>query len=218
MEQAVDHVLDQRLARRAGPARAGTLFTSVVLHAAVLIAFVVVPLLARKNAAPIQYAPVVIVPRIESAPPAAKAKKRAKPHAAKAAPTPVKSMSVAKKAPATKAEAPREPKAASAAAAPPGPSIATLDNPDFTYGYYIDQMLSLIRANWQRPAVGAGVQAVVSFQIQRNGTITGIDISQSSGSPAFDFAGLRAVHLSSPLPPLPASFTGDSLGVNLILK
>ncbi|HKI86190.1 MAG TPA: TonB family protein, partial [Thermoanaerobaculia bacterium] len=200
------------------PARVATVLTSVLLHAVILIAFVVVPLLARKHAPPIQYAPVVIVPQVETAPPAPKPKKTAAPHPAKTTPAPVKSMSVAKPAPAAKSETPREPKVARAAAVPPGPSIATLDNPDFTYGYYIDQMLSLIRANWQRPAVGAGVQAVVSFQIQRDGSITGIDISQSSGSPAFDFAGLRAVHLSSPLPPLPASFSGDSLGVNLILK
>ena len=202
MEQAVDQVLDRRLARHDRPARPATVLTSVALHIAILVAFVVVPLLARKNAPPIQYAPVVIVPQIETAPPVQRPKKEKRPATHRSQPS-SKEMAMPSKKPAPASAPKAQPRAAEPAAPPPGPSIATLDNPDFTYGYYIDQMLSLIRANWQRPAVGTGVQAIVSFQVQRNGTITGIDISQSSGSPAFDFAGLRAVHLSSPLPPLP---------------
>ncbi len=216
MQQAVDQVLDRRLARHDAPARTATLLVSVAFHVAILTAFVVVPLLARKNAPPIQYAPVVIVPQIETAPPVQRRKEH--PRATRPKEPSPKEMTIPSKKPAPAAAPKPEPKAAEPTPPPPGPSIATLDNPDFTYGYYIDQMLSLIRANWQRPAVGAGVEAVVSFQVQRDGTITGIDISKSSGSPAFDFAGLRAVHLASPLPPLPASFSGDSLGVNLILK
>lgn len=215
MEQGVDQVLDRRSARHDGPARVGTVLSSIILHSAILAAFVVVPLLARRNAPPIRYAPIVIVPQIETQPSTARHKRESRRVRRPSKPRP-KGMTI----PSKKAAAPPRPKpqTSEAAAPPPGPSIATLDNPDFTYGYYIDQMLSLIRANWERPTVAPGVQAIVSFQVQRDGTITGIDISQSSGSPAFDFAGLRAVHLASPLPPLPASFSGDSLGVNLILK
>ena len=99
-----------------------------------------------------------------------------------------------------------------------GSEIAGLDNPDFTYGYYIDQLLSRIDSNWVRPAVGDTVRAVVSFRIQRNGSITPPEITESSGNGAFDLAALRAVSNAAPFPPLPRAYRHDSLGVNLIVR
>lgn len=102
--------------------------------------------------------------------------------------------------------------------APVGAAVAALDNPDFTYGYYLDQMLGLIGANWRPPVTGEQLQAVVHFLVNRDGSIQDVTLAQSSGNSAFDLAGLRAVQSSSPLPPLPASYRHDSLGVNLILR
>jgi protein TonB len=99
-----------------------------------------------------------------------------------------------------------------------GSEIAGLDNPDFTYGYYIDQLLSRINSNWVRPAVGDNVRAVVSFRIQRNGSITPPEVTESSGNGAFDLAALRAVSNAAPFPPLPRAYRHDSLGVNLIVR
>ena len=45
-----------------------------------------------------------------------------------------------------------------------GAAVAGLDNPDFVYGYYVDQMLSMIQRNWVRPMVGSGVEATVHYQ------------------------------------------------------
>ncbi len=98
-----------------------------------------------------------------------------------------------------------------------GSSIAGLEDPDFGYGYYIDRLLQLIDANWTRPPVGGEVKAVVYFRIQRNGQIADLKIAQPSGYNAFDLAALRAVENAAPLPPLPASYRHDSLGVNLIV-
>jgi TonB family protein len=102
--------------------------------------------------------------------------------------------------------------------APIGAAVAGLDNPDFTYGYYLDQMLGLIAANWRPPVTGERLQATVHFLINRDGSIEEISLAQPSGNSAFDLAGLRAVQSSSPLPPLPASYRHESLGVNLILR
>ena len=99
-----------------------------------------------------------------------------------------------------------------------GAPTAMLDNPDFTYGYYVDQMVSLISRNWTRPLVGGGVEAWVHFDIARDGSISGIRIVRSSGINSFDLAALRAVQSTSPLPPLPRAFREDSLGVNLIVR
>jgi TonB family protein len=101
-----------------------------------------------------------------------------------------------------------------------GSSITTLDNPDFTYDYYIAQLLSRIDQNWTRPPVGAGVHAIVSFHIQSDGSIADLQVRQSSGFDTFDLAALRAVQNASPFPPLPRAYTvgHNSLGVNLSVR
>jgi len=105
-----------------------------------------------------------------------------------------------------------------AGTSPFGAAVAALDNPDFTYGYYLDQMLGLIGSNWRPPVTGEQLQAVVHFVVTREGVIQEVSVAESSGNSAFDLAGLRAVQSSSPLPPLPASYRHQSLGVNLILR
>jgi TonB family protein len=98
-----------------------------------------------------------------------------------------------------------------------GSQIAGLDNPDFTYGYYLDRLLSLIDANWVRPSMGSGVRAIVSFRIQRDGSLADLRVSESSGYNSFDLAALRAVQNAAPFPPLPRPYRGDDLGVNLVV-
>ena len=44
-----------------------------------------------------------------------------------------------------------------------GAAVGGLDNPDFVYSYYVDQMLGMISSNWQRPAIGGKVEAMVHF-------------------------------------------------------
>ena len=99
-----------------------------------------------------------------------------------------------------------------------GSAIAGLDNPDFKFGYYIDQLLGAIDAKWARPNMGGDVRAIVSFRIQRNGSLTDLEVAESSGYNSFDLAALRAVQNASPFPPLPRGYKHDSLGVRLIVR
>jgi periplasmic protein TonB len=99
-----------------------------------------------------------------------------------------------------------------------GSQIAGLDNPDFKFGYYIDQLLSAIDSKWVRPPLGNDVKAVISFRIQRDGSLTDLQVAQSSGYNSFDLAALRAVQNASPFAPLPRAYRNDSLGVNLIVR
>ena len=101
---------------------------------------------------------------------------------------------------------------------PFGAAVAGFDNPDFVYNYYVQQMLAMIGSHWNRPSVGKNVELTIHYRIERDGTLTEIEIVAPSGSDVFDLAGLRAVRLASPLPPLPASYPHDSLGVNLIIR
>lgn len=93
-----------------------------------------------------------------------------------------------------------------------------VEDPNFTYGYYLDRVVAAINANWVRPPVGDVEQAVLYFRIQRDGTITELRIAEPSGSETFDRAAFRAVESSSPLPPLPSGYKRPSLGINLIVK
>lgn len=96
--------------------------------------------------------------------------------------------------------------------------VQGFDDPDFVYGYYLDQMVGRIRSQWQRPVIGGEVSAVISFRIYADGRVSGARIETSSGYGAFDLAALQAVKSASPLPPLPKSYRKSSLGVNLIVR
>jgi protein TonB len=99
-----------------------------------------------------------------------------------------------------------------------GAAVASLDNPDFTYGYYLDRMVALIRSRWTRPAVAVGTRTTLHFVISKNGAIGELEIRQPSGIPVFDQTAVRAVSEASPLPPLPVGYRHDTLGVTLIVE
>ncbi len=95
---------------------------------------------------------------------------------------------------------------------------ARFDQPDFHYSYYVERMLVTIGMNWFKPAISVPISPVVRFRIERDGTISDPEIERPSSLPFVDRAALRAVLASSPLPPLPAEFAGDHLGVHLIFE
>ena len=92
-----------------------------------------------------------------------------------------------------------------------------VEDPNFTYGYYLDRVVAVISSNWLRPMIG-NLETRLHFRIQRDGTITDLRVVESSTSREFDDAALRAVNASSPLPPLPKGYSEDDLGINLIVK
>lgn len=95
-----------------------------------------------------------------------------------------------------------------------GASVAAFDT-DFPFAYYIEQLQSLIGANWLKPNVPDGTACTVAFQIQRSGQVTDVKVESASGLPFYDRAAARAVYAANPLPPLPPEFAGERLGVHL---
>jgi periplasmic protein TonB len=89
---------------------------------------------------------------------------------------------------------------------------------DFPYTIYIDRMKMLIGQRWLRPQAANGVNATVSFVINRDGTIRDAKNEILSGNGTFDRAALRAVLEASPLPPLPFGYNGTYLGVHLTFR
>jgi protein TonB len=132
----------------------------------------------------------------------------------------------------SRGRATEEPPSQQPATGPPGPrgvaggnpestltaSLGSIDNPNFTYGYYLDRLVLLIGAQWERPALGGGIQAVVHFRILANGTVQDVELAKSSGYSSFDLAAMRAVQTAAPFPPLPRGYREGELGLNVVFR
>jgi len=240
MADVVSPVLDRRREQIGRRALGAAATLACLLHAGLVIAAIVLPHLLSAPLEPPSYVAVQIVPAarlgIEKPKPARRpAPKKPEPvpepRARTEAPT-LAEKKPEKTKPAPAEEPPDTPAAAAAAIDPEpqgsptgaeaglslGAAVAGFDNPNFTYGYYVDQMLAKISSNWSRPPVGSGIETILHFRIERDGRISDLRITNSSGINGFDLAALRAVQASSPLPPLPRAFREDTLGVNLIVR
>jgi periplasmic protein TonB len=240
----VDRVLDHRRHRGAAAKPAAAWLWSAFLHAFVAVALWFVPGLFAAPPEPIEYVPVTIfspaILGIEEPPPPPPPKPappKPLPPEPEPEPEPIDkdTMVLAEKEKRVEKQEPppqRPPPPPPPAMPPPkrtgSPFGATLgaatskarvgvEDPNFTYGYYLDRVVAVISDNWVRPPVGVE-QAVLYFRIQKDGTITDLRLAEPSGSEVFDRAALRAVESSSPLPPLPSSYKRPSLGINLIVK
>jgi TonB family protein len=92
-----------------------------------------------------------------------------------------------------------------------------LDTANFCCPEYIATMVDLIRRNWDSRQQSAGM-TIVKYTIQRDGSLTNIEVEKSSGYPTLDFLANRSLQLTRKLPPLPAAFTEPSLTVHLVFE
>jgi TonB family protein len=94
----------------------------------------------------------------------------------------------------------------------------SVDAADFAFTYYLIAVRNRVGQNWGAPAgletQGNVVRCTVYFQIDRFGGVSNVKLEESSGVPFFDQSALRAVSVSSPLPPLPQDYGKPSLGVH----
>ena len=58
----------------------------------------------------------------------------------------------------------------------------------------------------------------LTFDIGRNGKISGVGVQQSSGIPTLDRSAQRAVLASDPLPALPPDYRGSSVSVTFYFE
>jgi TonB family protein len=112
---------------------------------------------------------------------------------------------------------------AAAATGPPAGAGGTagiggfkIDQADFKYPVYIERLVLIIGLNWFKPTQQVTTSPVVHFQILRDGTIADARIVVSSGLPFVDRAAMRAVLASSPLPPLPADYGRQDIGIQVV--
>ena len=96
-------------------------------------------------------------------------------------------------------------------------SGSTLDVADFCCPDYIVTMLERIRSAWQQNQGSTG-ESLVKFTIQRDGSLTGVQVEKTSGNPTLDIASQRAVAMTRKIPPLPDAFPNPTLTVHLNFK
>ncbi len=78
---------------------------------------------------------------------------------------------------------------------------------------YVAEMLQIIHRNW-RQQQGARGATIMKFVIDRQGMLSDIAVSRTSGNFLLDQAATRALTLTK-LPPLPREYTNPTLTVNL---
>jgi TonB family protein len=61
---------------------------------------------------------------------------------------------------------------------------------------------------------GRPIKTVLYFRVQRDGKVTQVSVESSSGYAFFDQTAMRALLAAAPLPPLPAAYTDNYLGVH----
>jgi len=89
---------------------------------------------------------------------------------------------------------------------------------DFRFAYYLAAIRNKIGRYWEPPpgldARGRQIRATLYFRIQRDGEITLASVETSSGYAFYDQTAMRALISAKPLPPLPAGYTDQYLGVH----
>jgi TonB family protein len=95
-------------------------------------------------------------------------------------------------------------------------NIVTTDYADFCCPTYLNQMVDLIKRNWNSNQ-GASGQVQVKFTIRRDGLLSDVQVEKSSNVSMLDLESQRAILKTKALPPLPREFTPDTLTVHLVL-
>jgi periplasmic protein TonB len=85
---------------------------------------------------------------------------------------------------------------------------------DFCCPEYLGTMVHRIRQNWNSGR-GTTATTTMTFTIQRDGTITDVRLSRSSGNQMLDFLAERALLAVRQLPPLPDAYPHPSLILDL---
>jgi periplasmic protein TonB len=90
-----------------------------------------------------------------------------------------------------------------------GGSLGFGDNSPFgmQFGWYAQRLIEQVGQHWQTGGLDPRSRpASVMFTIRRDGTVTGVRLSQSSGNMAMDLSVQRAILDAQPFPPLPSQF------------
>lgn len=97
------------------------------------------------------------------------------------------------------------------------PGNFSIDTQGFDLGPYAKKIQQIVRANWNVPQVARNLylkgRVEVLFNIQRDGTITDVQLGTTTGFEPLDKSAEFAIRYSDPLPPLPSFIPEDKIKV-----
>ena len=102
----------------------------------------------------------------------------------------------------------------------PGEKAVQASFTNFPYPWYITQVRNSLWTSWQKlmPKKTIGLSVLISFNIDKNGAIYGVQIDKSSNNEDFDYKGKLAVLNSASYPPLPQDYGKEILTVTVEFK
>jgi protein TonB len=85
------------------------------------------------------------------------------------------------------------------------------------FSWYVTAVQQRVSSNWLQSTIDASVswapRVVITFDILRDGTITNVQVTQSSNNYSVDSSAVRAVQQSNKVMALPAAYAGSRVGV-----
>jgi periplasmic protein TonB len=85
------------------------------------------------------------------------------------------------------------------------------------YSWYVDAVRRKVSENWLKyevdPSISRASRVYLTFDIQRNGEPTNIQVSQGSGVPSLDMSAKRALQRIDTFGPLPSDYSGSKVSV-----
>jgi periplasmic protein TonB len=86
------------------------------------------------------------------------------------------------------------------------------------FGNYVMILRQRVAEKWRTNDVDPRIHtlptpAIVTFDLNRDGSVSNVRIAQSSGNPAMDYSAQRAIYDASPFPGLPAAYERNSANI-----
>lgn len=101
---------------------------------------------------------------------------------------------------------------------PSGPTTVGDNNFASLYPWYVDQINRIMSQNWNKREVDsrtpAGARVYLVFIIHRDGSVSGVQLDRSSGSPSLDTSCQRAVQRVDTFGNLPSNYNQSTLRVS----
>lgn len=98
-----------------------------------------------------------------------------------------------------------------------GGTGARIDVGDFCCQQYLAAMQERILRNWESRQQTLGT-TILTFTVQRDGTLSAVAVERSSGNPTLDFIATRALRLTQRIPPLPTEYPNQTLLVHMTFE
>ncbi|MDE2292878.1 MAG: TonB family protein [Elusimicrobia bacterium] len=92
------------------------------------------------------------------------------------------------------------------------------DMPNFPYPWYLTSLRQRLWQQWSENMPPGPAECQVAFTLMRDGSVVDLQVEETSGDRAFDYAALSAVRGLGPQPPLPPAFKERFLKVHVTFK